>query len=82
MPPASVSITRVSLMASRSEVLPWSTCPMTVTIGGRSTSFEASSGASSMAVTSSTGAASTFMPMESATSRAASMSTGWLMLGM
>ena len=34
MPPASLSTTPVSRMASRSDVLPWSTWPMTVTTGG------------------------------------------------
>ncbi len=44
MPPASVSTTADSRMASRSVVLPWSTWPMIVTTGGRATR---SSGASS-----------------------------------
>ena len=35
MPPASVSTTAVSRMASSSDVLPWSTWPMIVTTGGR-----------------------------------------------
>ena len=35
MPPASPAATRVLRMASRIEVLPWSTWPSTVTIGGR-----------------------------------------------
>ena len=35
MPPASLATTPVSRMASRSDVLPWSTWPMTVTTGGR-----------------------------------------------
>ena len=35
MPPASPAATVVSRMASRSEVLPWSTWPMTVTTGAR-----------------------------------------------
>ena len=34
IPPASPSITFVLLIASRSEVLPWSTCPITTTTGG------------------------------------------------
>ncbi len=37
MPPASRSATRVSRMPSSSVVLPWSTCPMTVTTGARVT---------------------------------------------
>ena len=35
MPPASLAATSVERRASSSEVLPWSTWPMTVTIGGR-----------------------------------------------
>src|ERR1700748_412114 len=35
MPPASPAATSVSRIASSSEVLPWSTCPMIVTTGGR-----------------------------------------------
>ena len=37
IPPASVVVTLVSRIASRSDVLPWSTCPITTTTGGRST---------------------------------------------
>ena len=44
IPPASVSTTRAERIASSSVVLPWSTWPMIVTTGGRSTR---SSGASS-----------------------------------
>src|SRR6059058_4391168 len=36
IPPASVSTTAVSRIASRRVVLPWSTWPMMVTTGGRS----------------------------------------------
>ena len=35
MPPASPAATLVMRMASRREVLPWSTWPMMVTTGGR-----------------------------------------------
>ena len=35
IPPASPSITLVFLIASSKEVLPWSTCPITTTTGGR-----------------------------------------------
>ena len=35
MPPASVSTTDASRIASRSVVFPWSTWPMIVTTGGR-----------------------------------------------
>ncbi len=38
MPPASPATTSVSRIASSSDVLPWSTWPMIVTTGGRSTS--------------------------------------------
>src|SRR2546421_578126 len=43
MPPASPAATRVWRMASRIEVLPWSTCPRTVTMGGRGLSLPGSS---------------------------------------
>ena len=53
IPPASVSTTAVSRIASRSEVLPWSTWPMIVTTGGRGwrsfSSSTNSSGSSSSA---------------------------------
>ena len=57
MPPASPAATSVSRIASSSEVLPWSTWPMIVTTGGRSTRSSSasensgSSGSSSAAVT-------------------------------
>ena len=57
MPPASPAATSVSRIASSSEVLPWSTWPMIVTTGGRSTrlssasSNSGASGSSSAAVT-------------------------------
>ena len=34
IPPASLDVTRVFLIASSKDVLPWSTCPITVTTGG------------------------------------------------
>ena len=34
IPPASPSITLVCLIASKSDVLPWSTCPITTITGG------------------------------------------------
>ena len=46
IPPASWLVTSLFLIASKSEVLPWSTCPITQTTGGlgkRSASFSASS---------------------------------------
>ena len=48
MPPASPAATSAWRMASRSEVLPWSTWPITVTTGGRVTSFDSSSSTSGM----------------------------------
>ncbi len=39
MPPNSCSVTLVRRMASRSVVLPWSTCPITVITGGLGTSL-------------------------------------------
>ena len=43
MPPASPATTFASRMRSSSVVLPWSTWPITVTIGGRGTSSASSS---------------------------------------
>mmetsp|Transcript_8821 Transcript_8821/g.15264 ORF Transcript_8821/g.15264 Transcript_8821/m.15264 type:complete len:226 (-) Transcript_8821:951-1628(-) len=43
MPPASPAATRDDLITSNSDVLPWSTWPMTVTTGGRSTRSSTSS---------------------------------------
>ena len=44
IPPASRSVTWVFRMQSRRDVLPWSTCPITQTTGGRGTmSFSSSS---------------------------------------
>ena len=57
IPPASPAATSVSRIASRSEVLPWSTWPMIVTTGGRGarlsseSSYSGASGSSSAAVT-------------------------------
>jgi len=42
MPPASPSMTLVCRIASSSEVLPWSTWPMTVTTGARGFRFRGS----------------------------------------
>mmetsp|Transcript_15068 Transcript_15068/g.32739 ORF Transcript_15068/g.32739 Transcript_15068/m.32739 type:complete len:331 (+) Transcript_15068:1361-2353(+) len=43
MPPASPATVSVERSASNSDVLPWSTWPMTVTTGGRETRFSSSS---------------------------------------
>ena len=47
MPPASPSTTFALRMASRREVLPWSTWPMMVTTGGRGSRSSSVSGSSS-----------------------------------
>mmetsp|Transcript_28704 Transcript_28704/g.64317 ORF Transcript_28704/g.64317 Transcript_28704/m.64317 type:complete len:289 (+) Transcript_28704:1473-2339(+) len=46
MPPASPAVTRVLRIASRSDVLPWSTWPMMVTTGGRGKRVSGSSSSS------------------------------------
>ena len=53
MPPASPATTSASRTASSSEVLPWSTWPMIVTTGGRSTRSSAASSNSGSSSTSS-----------------------------
>mmetsp|Transcript_6253 Transcript_6253/g.9356 ORF Transcript_6253/g.9356 Transcript_6253/m.9356 type:complete len:211 (-) Transcript_6253:369-1001(-) len=84
MPPASPLATFELRMASKSEVLPWSTCPMIVTIGERGTND--SIGSSSIAIpllsTASTIVSSlsifcltTFFPKASATLEPVSAST-------
>ena len=47
MPPASPAATSVERMASSSDVLPWSTCPMTATTGARATRSSSESSNSS-----------------------------------
>src|SRR6266540_2751514 len=53
MPPASPAATSVERIASKSDVLPWSTWPMMVTTGGRETSEASSSAASNRPVSTS-----------------------------
>ena len=67
IPPASVSTTDASRIASRSVVFPWSTWPMIVTTGGRSTR---SSGASSKTSGSSSSSATCLMLISRLTSAA------------
>ena len=69
IPPASPSITLVLRRRSRSEVLPWSTCPMTVTIGGRVMRSSSRSTSSSCVTASTTSALtkSVLYPNSSAT---------------
>src|SRR5665213_3227151 len=81
MPPASPETTSVERSASSSEVLPWSTWPMMVTIGGRDSSV---SGASSSPLRpTSTSASETRLilwPNSAATSSAVSGSMVWLIV--
>ena len=53
IPPASPAATSVSRIASSSEVLPWSTWPMIVTTGARSTSSSSASSNTGSAISSS-----------------------------
>ena len=53
MPPASPAATSVERIASSSDVLPWSTWPMIVTTGGRSTRSASASSYSGSSTTSS-----------------------------
>ena len=48
IPPASPAATSAWRIASSSDVLPWSTWPITVTTGGRMTSFDSSTSTSGM----------------------------------
>ena len=83
MPPASPAATSVRRMASKRVVLPWSTCPMTVITGGRSTSEAGSSSNTRLGLTrvsegpSSSGSSiSTRKPNRSAKGSTASRGTG------
>ena len=81
MPPNSCSVTRVFRMASRSDVFPWSTCPMTVTTGDRGSSWEGSI-SSSRRPGSSGERISTSKPNRAATALVLSASSGWLIVAM
>ena len=80
MPPASVSMTFVLLMASKSEVLPWSTWPITTTTGERSSNCSGASSKSLNKMSSSVKiiSLSTIAPKSSAIKEAVSKSTDWL----
>ncbi len=82
IPPASSSMVLVSRMASSSEVLPWSTCPITVTTGarGRRSPLAASTGARSWAVCSSKEITCVLALNCVATSPASWVSSDWLMV--
>ena len=74
IPPASVEVTSEWRIASRMDVLPWSTWPITTTTGGRSTFLSSSSSLSSNRRSSmvTTTSFSTFAPISIATSAAVS----------
>ena len=69
MPPASPAATSVERIASSSEVLPWSTWPMTVTTGARGSGSSGSSAASNRpSSTSASDTRRTLWPISSAIS--------------
>src|SRR5436190_24351770 len=79
MPPASPATTSVSRIASSSEVLPWSTWPMIVTTGGRSSrSASASSKVGSTSTSSAAWMISIFLPNSSASTPSASTDSVWV----
>ena len=79
MPPASPAATSVSRIASSSEVLPWSTWPMIVTTGGRSTrSASSSSNSGSSSTSSAAWTISIFFSNSSARTPTASSESVWV----
>ena len=84
MPPASPLATRARRMLSSSEVLPWSTWPITVTTGGRGSSTAVDVPSSSLSASSASGssslAARALWPISSTTIIAVSWSSTWLMV--
>src|SRR5208282_1233428 len=79
MPPASPATTLAWRMASSNDVLPWSTWPMIVTIGGRGTGAPSSSGRSNRpSSTSDSATRLTEWPISSATSSAESATVALL----
>ena len=84
MPPASPETTLVLRIASSSEVLPWSTWPMMVTIGGRGCRLPSSS-PEAWTITSSTSDSetrTTLWPNSSTMSAAVSGSMAWFCVAM
>ncbi|MPM75502.1 hypothetical protein SDC9_122495 [bioreactor metagenome] len=79
IPPASPSITLVLRILSSSDVLPWSTCPITVTIGGRGNKSSGLSSSSAMASITSALTNLVLYPNSSATILMVSASKRWLM---
>ena len=82
IPPASPAITFVLRIWSSREVLPWSTCPITVTIGARETRSFSSSSSSVIASCTSALTYSVLKPNSSATMFIVSASRRWLILTM
>ena len=81
MPPASPATTRVLRMWSSSEVLPWSTWPITVTTGGRGRCSPSTCSERSRCFSTSSSATSfTRWPNSSTTRVAVSWSKAWLMV--
>ena len=84
MPPASPAATLVVRMKSRSEVLPWSTWPITVTTGGRG--CRSAAGASSVSTRYASGSSSlaalALWPISSTRMIAVSWSSTWLIVAM
>ena len=72
MPPRSPDATVVERMASRRLVLPWSTWPMTVTIGARATRLASSSSSSNRTSLVASGAG----PVPSSSSAVAEVASG------
>ena len=82
MPPASPTATRALRMESSSEVLPWSTCPITVTTGGRDSSVPSSCDSARKLSGSSSFAGFATWPISATTIIAVSWSITWLMVTM
>ncbi len=80
MPPYSPSATLAVRMASSSFVLPWSTWPMTVTIGGRDRRSSSLSVSSSMTVSSYRETTLTLQSYSAASRVAVSESICWLIV--
>src|SRR3972149_2738610 len=78
IPPASDPVTLLSRMASRRVVLPWSTCPMMVTTGGRGRRSSSRSASWSIRLSTSGATFSTTKPYSCARSPAVSASSSWL----
>src|SRR5512143_2630689 len=80
MPPASPATTFVLRMWSSSEVLPWSTCPITVTTGGRGRSVSARSAGCSGAAIAYSSSFTAWNPNADAISSIRSKSSRWLIV--